>query len=155
FVRITPMRSAMAKAIWMLAGGMLLLGAGAGNTFGQIPQLGGPPPCACDGIPHQQEHFDGCCQKFIAWLSYQPLKTPGLSSCCCCKCDGCCQPPLYTYFPCMDCGIAMRPCPTCAGMPAARILSIHEPGAKGQAQDPSARILDVEGDPFVVVDRTA
>jgi hypothetical protein len=55
-------------------------------------------PCAARGaLCGLQER--SCCEKFRAWLFYQPLSRPGPCGCCLPK-PPCCTPPLYAFFLC-------------------------------------------------------
>jgi hypothetical protein len=42
------------------------------------------------------------CERFKAWLFYQPLDRGGLCNCFK-KCNPYCTPPLYAFFPCQPC----------------------------------------------------
>jgi hypothetical protein len=89
--------------------------ASSGAVVMEAPYYGDQGGACCGG----RDCRGSCLHRVWDWLTYQPLYKPGYHDCCpYFGCKGCCDPPLYTFFPCQGCGghvQAYGGCPQCGG----------------------------------------
>jgi hypothetical protein len=106
----SPEEDAMNNARLLLVASAMFLGSGLGRAAEPFVLAEPPKPATpvetanagsapCDTPGAACGHGRTCCEKFRAWLFYQPLSRPGPCGCCLPKAP-CCAPELYTFFPC-------------------------------------------------------
>jgi hypothetical protein len=75
------------------------------------PVVTAPAPSAACGCTTAAKHEKRCLSRICEWVCYQPLKR---TKCCKLQPMPCGPTPLYTFFPCEDCGTphtyAVAPC---------------------------------------------
>ena len=100
----------MSNARLLLVASVMFLGSSLGRAAEPFVLAEPPKPATpvetanagsapCDTSGAACGHGRTCCEKFRAWLFYQPLSRPGPCGCCLPKAP-CCAPPLYAFFPC-------------------------------------------------------
>ena len=105
-----PKEDAMNNARLLLVASAMFLGSSLGRAAEPFVLAEPPKPATpvetanagsapCDTSGAACGHGRTCCEKFRAWLFYQPLSRPGPCGCCLPKAP-CCAPELYTFFPC-------------------------------------------------------